>query len=260
MRTVNGSVAAQPGVSPAWTQAATAGAVRHGQLECSPLPSLRRASGKRGDDTEIRRRVDAERQTLAGALHDEIGPLLFAIAASTQRAQALYREDVGELCRTVDDVANRVHAASDRLRELLAAAAPVDADDAVPTAVERDVADFRRRTGLCAHLVVRGRARRLDARVERTVLNCLRQALFNIERHADADQVVVTLDFAPEEISLVVLDDGRGPEEFEALAGVPSGARRWGFASMSRQAEQNGGSVGLRREDGGTALRLRLPC
>jgi signal transduction histidine kinase len=260
MRTVNGSVAAQPGVSPAWTQTATVGASRYGQAGCSPLPSLRRALAARGDDTEIRRRVDAERQTLAGALHDEIGPLLFAIAASTQRAQSLYREDVGELCRTVDDVAKRVHAASDRLRELLAAAAPVDAADAVPTAVERDVTDFRERSGLDAHLVVRGRTRRLDARVERTILNCLRQALFNIERHAGAEHVVVTLDFAPDQVSLVVLDDGSGPDQIGTLSGVPSGGRRWGFASMSRQAEQNGGSVALRREDGGTSLRVCLPC
>jgi len=47
------------------------------------------------------------------------------------------------------------------------------------------------------------------APVERVALNCLRQALFNIERHAAASLVIVTLDYRPTGCGWSS-DDGRG--------------------------------------------------
>lgn len=93
------------------------------------------------------------------------------------------------------------------------------------------------------------------------MLNCLRQALFNVERHAGAGVVIVTLDYAPDELTLVVQDDGLGlPVGFERRA-VPAAGQHWGFASMARQVEQRGGEVEIADgEDGGTRLRVRLPA
>ncbi|WP_168172345.1 sensor histidine kinase [Pseudonocardia sp. EC080610-09] len=206
-----------------------------------------------------RRQAGAERQHLAGALHDQIGPLLFAIAAGTQRARALHGDDVVELHRTLERISEQVLEASDRMRDILAGSAPADPGEAVPSAIDRDLTDLRTRSSLGTQLIVRGSARRLTAQQERAVLACARQGLHNVEKHSGATQVVVTLTYSPGSVTLVVLDDGRGIDPGTVLAAVPEGRNRWGFVSMVREAEQNGGEISLRDVDGGAALRLRLP-
>jgi signal transduction histidine kinase len=221
-----------------------------------PHPSRLLAS----TESAVTLRVAAERQRIAGLLHDDVSSLLFAMAAGVQRAEALHADDVDELRSALSRVGEQVLEVSDRLRDVLRSCTPVEPVEGVPAAAQRDLEDLTERSGIPGHLVVRGATRALCPSIERITLNCLRQALFNIERHARAGVVVVTLDYAPEEIALVVQDDGQGlPADFEPRA-VPESGHHWGFASMARQVEQRGGEVELSRvEDGGTRLRVRLP-
>ncbi|ALE84499.1 sensor histidine kinase [Pseudonocardia sp. HH130629-09] len=259
MCAVNGSVAATPNTSIVTGQYGRHARRCGARATSAGLGDVRRKGAHAPDPESETRRAGAARQHLAGALHDEIGPLLFAIAAGTQRARALHGDDAAELRRTLDTISDQVLAASDRMREILAAAAPADPAEAVPAAIERDLVDLRSRSSLDVRLVVRGFARRLTARQEAAVLTCARQGLYNIERHAGATRVVVTLTYSPETVTLVVLDDGRGVGTGPGLSAVPDGGNRWGSASMRREAEQNGGEISLRDVEDGTALRLRLP-
>jgi signal transduction histidine kinase len=205
--------------------------------------------------------VAAERQRIAGVLHDDVSSLLFAIAAGVQRAELLHADDARELGRALSQVGRQVLEVSDRVRTVLRSCSPVEPSETVPAAVQRDLDDAAARSGLDTHLVLRGRARDLGHDAERVVLNCLRQALFNVERHAAADLVVVTLEYVPGRVELVVQDDGRGlPTGFVPTA-VPVDGGRWGYASMLRQVEQLGGTLTVAgAEDGGTRLRVRLPA
>lgn len=205
-------------------------------------------------------RVAAERQRIAGLIHDDVSSLLFAMAVGVQRAETMAADDVDDLRAAISKIGDQVVEVSDRLRAVLRSCSPIEPTEGVPTAAQRDLDDFTARSGIPAHLMVRGRARSLTTCAERVALNCLRQALFNIERHACAGVVIVTLDYAPENFTLVVQDDGLGlPAGFEPHA-VPESGHHWGFASMARQVEQRGGEVELSDvEDGGTRLRVRLP-
>ena len=211
------------------------------------------------DQTELR--VAAERQRIAGALHDDVSSALFAIAANVERAQSLHGDDVDELRRALARVGELATDASDKLRAVLRSCTPVEPAEGVPAAAQRDLDDLAERSGVAAHLVVRGRLRPLPAWAERVMLNCLRQALFNIERHAGARTVFVTLQYTPDEAVLVVQDDGRGlPAGFEPRV-VPEAGHHWGTASIARQVEQRGGSVELTGTDeGGARLRVRIPA
>ena len=205
-------------------------------------------------------RVAAERQRIAGALHDEVSQLLFAMSARARRAYELHFDDLGELRNTLAALGDQLQEAQDRLRGVIRDCGPAAAEDGVPATTQRNIDDFSDRTGVAAHLMVHGLPDHLPPSVERVALNCLRQALFNIERHAEASLVIVTLDYRVDLLRLVVQDDGRGlPDGFEPRA-VPSGGHHWGFTSMAEQVELLGGSVALRRVDeGGTQLRVQLP-
>lgn len=212
-------------------------------------------------ESTVALRVSAERQRIAGLLHDDISSLLFSMSAGVQRAEILHADDADELRAALARVGDQVTEVSDRLRAVLRSCTPSEPVEGVPVAAQRDLDDLTERSGIDGHLIVRGSARTLPAATERAALNCLRQALFNIERHARATVVIVSLDYlADEEFVLVVQDDGCGlPADFE-LRVVPEGGHHWGFASMTRQVEQRGGEVEISDvEDGGTRLRVRLP-
>ncbi|MGQ0481414.1 MAG: sensor histidine kinase [Pseudonocardia sp.] len=212
------------------------------------------------DSTALK--VGAERQRIAMALHDEVAPLLFGMASRVRRTltEESADPDAQRLLDTMRTLADELRAAQDQLRSVIRGAAPVAPAEALATATQRDVEAFTERTGVPAHLVVRGPAAVLPATVERVALNCLRQAMVNVERHADARVAVVTLDYQPDRLRLVVQDDGLGlPVGFEPR-GVPLDGHHWGFTSMAEQVERQGGSVLLRKVDeGGTQLCVDLP-
>ncbi|WP_028933900.1 sensor histidine kinase [Pseudonocardia spinosispora] len=226
----------------------------------SPVSNVARSAGQLAADGHIELRVSAERQRIATALHDDVSQLLFAMTGRARRAQELHADDPAELLATVRLLADQLQEAQQRLRGVISGCGPTEATDTVPTATQRDLDDFTDRTGVVSHLVLHGLPEHLPAAVERVTLSCLRQALFNIERHAHASIVIVTLDYRLDRLRLVVQDDGLGlPAGFEPRV-VPADGHHWGFTSMAEQVERIGGSVILRRvEEGGTQLRVELP-
>lgn len=210
------------------------------------------------DDAALR--VAAERQRIGGRLHDEVSPLLFAIASGVQRAELRPDSDAAELREALRRAGDQVAEAAERIRALLRDCSPAVALDGVPAAAHRDVQDFADRSGVRAELRVRGTVRPLVPATERALLAGLRLALCNVEQHARASAVDVTLDYSPGRIELVVCDDGRGlPAGFE-LPAVPAGGHRWGLSSIARQVEQLGGTVEIADDERGrTRLRVHLP-
>lgn len=213
------------------------------------------------DNTALR--AGAERQRIAMDLHDDVAPLLFAMASRAQRAldENTEEPDAQRLLAALRTLVAEVQNTQDQLRAVIRGCAPVAPEEAVPAAAQRDIDAFTERTGVVGHLLVQGRPTNLPAAIERVALNCLRQALVNVDQHAEASIAIITLVYRPDRFCLVVQDDGLGlPAGFEPRA-VPVAGHHWGFTSMAEQVERLGGSVQLRRiDEGGTQLRVELPA
>jgi signal transduction histidine kinase len=214
------------------------------------------ASMQAGEHARLR--VSEERQRLAGALHDEVAQLLFSINIAARRALELGAD--GEQADVIHRLQREAQEASDRLREVLAELAPSSPLETVPAAAQQDVDAFSDRSGIPAYLILRGNVAALPPAAERALTSCLRQALYNVEQHALATLVVVTLDYGPDGTYLVVQDDGDGPPAAFEMPAVPSGGHHWGYTSMMRQVQQLGGSVALSAtEDGGARFCAWVP-
>ena len=203
--------------------------------------------------------VHAERLRIASNLHDDVGQLLFSIGVAA--AQMARSAAEGPMAESALHIEEQARLATRRMREAFDALAPSDSHETVPVALRRELADLESRAGLATHLVVRGMARALAPRVETALVAGVRQALFNIEQHAKANMVVVTLHFEGTRVTVVVQDDGQGlPEGFE-LQAIPRGEHNWGLTSLLRRVEHLGGVLELTaNEDGGTTLRMTVPC
>ena len=205
----------------------------------------------------IQQRVDAERQRIASDLHDDVGQLLFSISVAAQRLRDSGDETLAQVAVGIEEQAQE---ATKRMRQAFKVMAPVSQTEAVAVALQRETDDLQSRSDLTIHFMVRGNPRSLPTPAEAALIGAARQALFNIERHASASLVVVTLHFETSRVSLVIQDDGRGlPDDFE-LQVIPRGDQHWGLASILRQAQRQGGDLEVAAgEDGGTIVRISLP-
>ncbi len=111
------------------------------------------------------------------------------------------------------------------------------------------------RTGVAAEVATTGTAHPLDPDVEVALLRIAQEALANVERHAAASRVAVTLSFMDDEVSIDVVDDGVG-----FVADDPGARHGFGLVGMRERAGHVGGRLSVESTPGeGTAVSATVP-
>jgi signal transduction histidine kinase len=204
--------------------------------------------------------VSAERQRIGRELHDSLGPLLFGIGICARKARERVAEDAPDLVADLDEIQCQASSASSHLREALRDLAPASAECAFSSVLQMQVEPFTQRSGIPVSLVVLGSPRTLSPTVQGVLLSSVREGLYNIERHAGAASVALTMKYDAEHVTLVIQDDGRGlPRRFE-LEVAPDHGRGWGLPAILGRSQALGGDVSLfNNDDGGATLRVCIP-
>jgi len=171
-----------------------------------------------------------------------------AIRCTDPSVRAEVREVVGDLNAVTDGI-------RDYIRDL--AQTPATAD-----AIAAGLGDLTRRfadeTGRDARFEVEGLgcSGPLPDEAGQHLEQILREALSNTARHAGACRVRVSLTFAPDELDLVVADDGRGPGEISD----EGGRSHQGLRNMRERARRLGGRLVVEpAATGGTRVTLAVP-
>lgn len=198
--------------------------------------------------------VQEERRRLALELHDSVGAMLFAIGAGVRGLGGDPALDA-EVRARLAAIERQAGEASATLRLSLQALSAPPEELALAVALRCDCRCFEERTGLPARLIVLAEASVARAGVTRALADSVREALLNVEKHAAARSVVVTVGAHRDGVLVVVADDG---------VGIPAGGvegRGLGLQAMRDRLARVGGGVVLdANEDGGTTLRLWAPC
>ena len=197
--------------------------------------------------------VSAERRRMQNALHDSVGALLFSIGVQVRGL----REDAAgnpALRQRLRELERDVSAASTALRESLLALAESSPERALPVELGEHCRSFESRCGVPARFVQLAPVRPLDAERTALLVSAVREGLLNVEKHARACSVVVSLGPSAGGVQVVVADDGSG----EASEDAPGSGM--GLRSLAERAARLGGRVSLvRDEDGGCTLRAWVP-
>ncbi len=199
-----------------------------------------------------------ERQRIAQELHDTVIQLLFVIG---MEAQELARRDPTAV--DVQQAATRIRRLAARaaaeLRSAIVALAGKPRTGAVTlSALLQDaVEEFERWSHIEVTLVEPRTWPDLSPQVAQAVYRIVREALTNVQKHAQATAVVVSVAVRPDRLVVSVQDNGIGlPANFATGAN----ALHFGLSSMHRLAEEVGGYLEvLDGEEGGTMVRLILP-
>ncbi|MGD9304007.1 MAG: PAS domain S-box protein [Desulfobacterales bacterium] len=88
------------------------------------------------------------------------------------------------------------------------------------------------------------------------IYRLLQEALNNVSKHSQADQVYLSLHKQPDDIELLIKDNGRGFDLEKTISRVPS-QRGFGLASMRERAELSGGRFDIQSKIGkGTTINV----
>ena len=198
---------------------------------------------------------EQEKSRIARELHDELGQSLTALKIDLGWLRENLRSQPAEVSGKLDAMQLLVDGTVAAARRISADLRPLMLDDlGLTAAAEWLVHDFTNRTGIACELVLGGASLDLPDPYSTTVFRVLQESLTNIARHAQANQVEVTLEREAESVLLTVSDDGRGFVPGEPPAGS------FGLIGQRERAYLVKGEIRVDSAPGrGTRVELRIP-
>nr|WP_217343841.1 CHASE domain-containing protein [Noviherbaspirillum sp. L7-7A]MBV0877926.1 CHASE domain-containing protein [Noviherbaspirillum sp. L7-7A] len=164
---------------------------------------------------------EQERKRIAREIHDELGQTLLALRLDVASlyvrvgGQARLQERVGLALSQIDLTIRAVRNIINDLR-------PPVLDLGLDAAIEWQVGQFQRRSGIRCHLARNSGATSLEERVATALFRIVQEALTNVLRHAGASEVTITLGSTARTVNMAIADNGRGapPEDCRRVGGL----------------------------------------
>lgn len=195
-----------------------------------------------------------ERSRMAREMHDTVGHRLTVAAVQLEAAQRLIPQNPDKAAAMVETVRHEVTAALAELRQTVAALrAPLEEDLSLPQTLQRLVNGFQQATGIESSLTLPPQLPLLSAQQRTALLRAAQECLTNVQKHAQAHQVLLQLEREEQWLTLIVDNDGRGisPQH------KPTG---FGLKGLKERTSLLGGKFEIiSRPEGGTRACFRIP-
>ena len=201
---------------------------------------------------------EEERAHLAREIHDAFGQTLTVIkldlAVATRRISG--QPDVPGITGKLNQASASLDKAIHSLRRVAAELRPPLLDTAgLGPALEAYLRELQERTGLQIRFTASPELPALASEQRIVAFRICQESLTNVVRHAAASDVDVTLISEPNELRLVVRDNGLGFVNDGA-----AGERSLGLLGMRERAQLVDGEISIKSHPGrGTTVTLRMP-
>lgn len=201
---------------------------------------------------------EAERQSIARDLHDEIGQSFTSLLVQMRLLEDSSTLDSAkaQACE-LRKLGGQVY---DQIRSLARGLHPIVLDDlGLVEAVRRLVEDFQAARETTVTLRISGIAKdRLNRKIETTAYRIVQESLTNCAKYAQAARVEVALALEPNQLNVTISDNGQGFDVAKAVQATPT--TTFGLANMRERALLLHGSLVIHSRPGhGTTVTLRLP-
>ena len=199
-----------------------------------------------------------ERRRLARELHDETIQDLIALNQRVQLTQMNVQEGRG--ADQLDEIQKMAEQMIQDLRRLTRALRPLYLDDlGLVAALDMLARETQDSAAIPVKFQRLGRESRLPPDVELALYRMAQEGLSNIQRHAQATQAMLKIEFAPEQIILTISDNGCGFELPESPAEFAPGGH-FGLLGLYERAELIGAKLEIHATpEDGARLVVSLP-
>ncbi|UKY54703.1 sensor histidine kinase [Streptomyces inhibens] len=212
---------------------------------------------------EVAEAVTAERLRIARELHDMVAHSIGIIAIQAGVGSRVIQTQPAEAREALRAIEATSRETLSGLRRTLVALRQADlgaaASEQAPLAPSPGLADIERLAAATADAGVRvdvrrsGEQRSLPADIDLSVYRIVQEALTNVVRHAGTGRCRVAIDYGDEELSVEVVDDGRGATENGSAHG-------FGIVGMRERVGLLHGHLSAGpRPEGGFRVAARLP-
>ena len=199
-----------------------------------------------------------ERKRISRDIHDELGQNLLALRIDISMLSARTEGSHPRLHRRVGAVLSNVDTTIKSVRGIMNELRPMALDLGLQAAIEWQVGDFRKRSGVACRLLIRDEAlfAAIASQVEIVLFRIVQEALSNVMRHAQASEVEIELSSDACAVYLAISDDGVGI--------TPQQQRKkqcFGLIGIAERVTALGGQfeVGLPASGAGCRLALHIP-
>lgn len=239
-------------------------AVFVGQRVDRETSSRRRAEEARGElktyATHLVQAQEDERQRIARELHDKTIQSLALLCRRLDSVETAGKGLPSTVIKELREARKITEAVVKELRDFARDLRPTTLDDlGIVTSIRRLLMDSAKRSSIKGQIKLVGEERRLPRDVAVGLFRIAQEALWNVERHSRADEVVVAIIFAKREATLRVSDNGAG-FKVPAILGSFSSTGRLGLIGARERAELLGGKLEVKSSpQNGTAVTASIP-
>jgi signal transduction histidine kinase len=205
-----------------------------------------------------------ERRRIARELHDQVGQTVTGLSLGLKSLERTLegksclgevRQQLHWLQALTTGIGHDIHQAASDLR-------PAALDDlGLHKALMAYASAWRDRSGVAIDVQVIGDDDRLPTEIETAVYRVVQEALTNVLKHADAQHVSLVIERRPDQLRIIIEDDGRGfdPEAQQAERNSCKG-HGLGLSGMRERLTLVGGTLALEATVGaGAALFIQIP-
>ena len=198
---------------------------------------------------------EGERKRIAREIHDDLGQNLLALRIEADMLAARTRGRHPRLHDRARSTLSQIDATIKSVRQIINDLRPNVLDLGLSAAVEWQVAEFRRRTGIACELIDEPTEVALSDHAATAFFRILQESLSNIVRHAHASSVRVELRSSGHHLCMMVSDNGIGLGAHER-----SKVGSFGLVGIEERINILGGSFSISGNEGeGTTVCVSVP-
>ncbi|SNS69107.1 Histidine kinase-, DNA gyrase B-, and HSP90-like ATPase [Noviherbaspirillum humi] len=198
---------------------------------------------------------EEERKRIAREIHDELGQNLLALRIDVSMLHSRTKESHPKLNRRVQAMLEQIDSTMKSMRAIINNLRPVVLDLGLNAAIEWQVKEFQRRSGIPCTLSMDEEELVLDDNRATALFRILQESLNNILRHAQATRAWVELLEDGSTLSMKIADNGIGMQMVNRKK-----TNSFGLVGMKERIANLGGDLVIdSAENQGTAIRVTIP-
>jgi two-component system, NarL family, sensor histidine kinase DegS len=209
---------------------------------------------------QITRTQEEERTRIARDLHDDTVQALYVLTRSLDNYVRSSKNISPDTASFLKNIEEQVRSILQGVRRFSQELRPPMLDDlGLISALRWLVGDLEQRCGITANIEITGAERRLAQYAELVIFRIVQEALRNVEKHANASKIMVTVNFVEGEVNITISDNGKGFKLSSELGELPREGRL-GLVGMEERAKLIGGNIKIQSElNQGTRILIELP-